>query len=156
MVHESLMMSKKQDWETPDHLFDALNQEFNFTLDVCAHSENHKLDNYYSPADDSLIQDWANDICFMNPPYGRDVYIWMEKAYNEYLKGATVVCLIAARTDTKYWHEFCMKATEIRLIKGRLRFKGADNSATFPSAIIVFDSRRYIESPILQSYLVTA
>jgi len=152
MVSQALMMSNKQDWETPDHLFDALNKEFHFTLDVCAHSENKKLDRYFSPADNSLIQDWSNDVCFMNPPYNRDVYTWMQKAYNEFQNGATVVCLIAARTDTKYWHEFCMRATEIRLIRGRLKFKGADNSATFPSAIIVFDPATHWIVPILKSY----
>lgn len=152
MVSSALMLSNKQDWETPDHLFEALNKEFNFTLDVCAHSGNKKVDRYFSPEDNSLIQDWSNDVCFMNPPYNRDVYTWMQKAYNECRKGAKVVCLIAARTDTKYWHEFCMQASEIRLIKGRLKFKGAKNSATFPSAIVIFDPERCFHYPTFRAY----
>jgi site-specific DNA-methyltransferase (adenine-specific) len=152
MVSAALMMSNKQDWETPDPLFEALNNEFGFTLDVCAHDGNKKLPNYFSPSNDGLSQDWTGHVCWMNPPYGRDVYIWMKKAYEEAEKGATVVCLIAARTDTKYWHEFCMKASEIRLIKGRLKFKGAENSATFPSAIIVFDPACRYVLPIVKSY----
>ena len=78
----------------------------------------------------------------MNPPYGREVGVWIEKAYNESLKGATVVCLIPSRTDTKYWHDYCMKASEIRFIKGRLKFGDSKNSAPFPSAIVIFNGKQ--------------
>lgn len=74
----------------------------------------------------------------MNPPYGKEIAKWMKKAYEESLKGATVVCLTFARTDTKWWHDYAMKAAEIRFIKGRVRFEGADSSAPFPSVVIVF------------------
>ena len=79
----------------------------------------------------------------MNPPYGREISKWLEKAYNESLQGATVVCLIPSRTDTKYWHNYVMKSSEIRFIKGRLKFGKAINSAPFPSAIVIFNSRNY-------------
>ena len=78
----------------------------------------------------------------MNPPYGREVGVWIEKAYKESLKGAIVVCLIPSRTDTKYWHDYCMKANEIRFIKGRLKFGDSKNSAPFPSAIVIFNGRQ--------------
>ena len=78
----------------------------------------------------------------MNPPCGREVGVWIEKAYKESLKGAIVVCLIPSRTDTKYWHDYCMKANEIRFIKGRLKFGDSKNSAPFPSAIVIFNGRQ--------------
>lgn len=78
----------------------------------------------------------------MNPPYGRDIKYWVQKAYEESLKGATVVCLIPARTDTTYWHKYIFgKADDIRFIKGRLKFGYSKNSAPFPSAVIVYKSK---------------
>ena len=103
--------------------------------------ETAKCEKYFTPEIDGLKQDWSKDICWMNPPYGRAISRWIEKAYNEGLKGATVVCLIPSRTDTRYWHDYCMKASEIKLIKGRLKFGNSKNSAPFPSAIVVFNGK---------------
>jgi len=138
---ELMFSSKNQDWETPQWLFDKLNKEFNFDLDVCALPGNAKCTKYYTPEVDGLKQEWKGT-CWMNPPYGREIGKWVEKAYYESLKGAIVVCLIPARTDTAYWHNYCMKASEIRLIKGRLKFGNSRNSAPFPSAIIVFNPKQ--------------
>lgn len=91
--------------------------------------------------EDGLIQDWSNDVCWMNPPYGKDISLWLKKAYEESLKGAIVVALIPSRTDTRYWSDYCMNAAEIRFIRGRLKFGDSENSAPFPSAIVVFDRR---------------
>ena len=136
-VHYS---SKSNEWATPKDLFEKLNKEFNFTLDPCATKENAKCDKYYTIEDDGLIQDWSNDIVFMNPPYGREIKYWVQKAYEESLKGAKVVCLIPSRTDTTYWHDYIFgKASDIRFLKGRLKFGESKNSAPFPSAIIVFN-----------------
>lgn len=121
MINKALFSSEDMTWETPLSLFDRLNKEFNFNLDVCALPETAKCDKYYTPNENALIQNWEGT-CWMNPPYGREIYEWIEKAYYESTKGSTVVCLIPARTDTKYWHDFCMKASEIRFIKGRLKF----------------------------------
>lgn len=135
-VHYS---SKTNEWATPQNTFDELNAEFNFTLDPCATDENAKCDKYFTVEDDGLIQDWSNDVVFMNPPYGRDIKHWVRKAYEENLKGATVVCLIPSRTDTTYWHDYIFgKASDIRFLRGRLKFGNSKNSAPFPSAIIVF------------------
>ena len=91
--------------------------------------------------DDGLIQDWSNDVVFMNPPYGRGIKHWIKKAYEEHMKGATVVCLIPARTDTTYWHDYIFgKASDIRFLRGRLKFGDSKNSAPFPSAVIVYES----------------
>ena len=135
-VHYS---SKTNEWSTPQAFFDELNKEFNFTLDPCATSENAKCTKYFTVEDDGLKQDWSKDIVFMNPPYGREIKYWVQKAYEESLKGATVVCLIPARTDTAYWHDYIFgKADDIRFLRGRLKFGDSKNPAPFPSAIIIY------------------
>lgn len=120
---------------TPQEFFDKLDLEFNFTLDVCATSDNAKCKIYYTKQEDGLMQPW-HGIVWMNPPYGREIGRWMEKANKATREGATVVCLVPARTDTKWWHE-CAIQHEVRFIRGRLKFGGAKNSAPFPSAVIV-------------------
>lgn len=135
-VHYS---SKSNEWATPQNLFDELNKEFNFTLDPCATDENAKCSKYFTIEDDGLSKDWSNNVVFMNPPYGREIKRWIKKAYEESLNGATVVCLIPARTDTTYWHDFIFgKANDIRFLRGRLKFGNSKNSAPFPSAIVVY------------------
>ena len=129
--------SETNEWSTPMDFFNKLNTEFNFTLDPCATAENAKCSKFYTLEDDGLAQDWLNEIVFMNPPYGRQIKHWIKKAFDESLKGAIVVCLVPARTDTQYWHDYCMKADEVRFIKGRLKFSDKD-AAPFPSAVVVF------------------
>jgi len=121
---------------TPQDFFDELNLEFGFEVDVCAMPSNAKCETYYTPEQDGLNQHWEG-VCWMNPPYGREIGKWMEKAYNSSLSGATVVCLVPSRTDTRWWHKHAMKG-EIRFIKGRLKFGDAKNSAPFPSALVIF------------------
>ena len=140
MNNKLMFSSKDQTWETPIEFFNKINKEFSFDLDVCAVPETAKCEKYFTPEIDGLSQDWKGN-CWMNPPYGRQIGKWIEKAYTESLKGATVVCLIPARTDTRYWHEFIFPyAYEIRFIKGRLKFGNSDNSAPFPSALVIFKS----------------
>ncbi len=133
-VHYS---SKTDLWATPQDFFDKLNAQYQFTIDVCALPENAKCDHFYTPEIDGLKQTWVGR-CWMNPPYGREIGNWMKKAYQSSLEGATVVCLVPARTDTHWWHEYAMKA-EIKFIRGRLKFGNSNNSAPFPSAIVVFN-----------------
>jgi len=132
------MYSSKTDlWSTPQDFFDKLDAEFHFNTDVCATADNAKCKDFYSPEDDGLSIAW-HGACWMNPPYGRAIYYWTEKAYDQSLDwGCTVVCLVPARTDTAWWHDFAMKG-EIRFIRGRLRFGGSKNSAPFPSAVVIF------------------
>ena len=135
-VHYS---SKTNEWSTPQDFFDELDKEFNFTLDPCATSENAKCNKYFTVEDNGLKQDWSNDVVFMNPPYGREIKYWVQKAYEESQKGAKIVCLIPSRTDTAYLHDYIFgKADDIRFIKGRLKFGGSKNPAPFPSAIIIY------------------
>lgn len=138
MNTELMFSSNDQTWETPQDFFDKVNAEFNFNLDVCASELTAKCQKYYTEKEDALIQEW-NGICWCNPPYGRAINKWVKKAYEESLKGNTIVMLIPSRTDTTYWHDYIFKyASEIRFIKGRLKFGNSKNSAPFPSALIVF------------------
>ena len=129
--------SNNQEYATPWDLFNKLDEEFRFTLDACADSVNHKCDNYYTKEQDSLSKEW-NGVCWMNPPY-KDMKKWVIKAYNESRKdNTTVVCLIPARTNTNWWHEYCMKG-EIRFIKGRPKFEGCIHGLPQPLAIVIFN-----------------
>lgn len=133
-------LSNTNEWETPKDLFDKLDREFKFTLDPCATSENTKCKKFYTIEDDGLSRSWAGEVVFMNPPYGRQIGKWVEKAYME-SRGAIIVCLIPARTDTAYWHNFIFDKAEIRFLRGRLYFKranGETGQAPFPSAVIVY------------------
>jgi phage N-6-adenine-methyltransferase len=132
-------MSQTWEWATPKKLFDELNAEFRFTLNPCCTDENAKTPRHYTRQDDGLSQDWAGEIVFMNPPYGRVISKWMKKAFEAQ---TVVVCLIPCRTDTAWWHEYAMKADEIRFIRGRVHFNDSKSGAPFPSAIVIF-GRRY-------------
>jgi len=137
-VHEYVFFSSRTDlWETPAEFFQSLNAEFGFTRDVCALPSNAKCSRYYTPEADGLKQTWRG-VCWMNPPYGREIGKWVKKAWESAEQGATVVCLLPARTDTRWWHTYVMQAQEIRFVSGRLKFGGARNSAPFPSAVVVF------------------
>lgn len=124
-------------WETPQRFFDMLNAEFHFTVDVCADASNAKCAQYFTPEQDGLKQRWEA-VCFMNPPYGAEIGRWVQKAFESSLFGATVVCLLPARTDTRWWHNYVTLASEIRYLPRRLKFGGAANSAPFPSAVVIF------------------
>lgn len=130
--------SATDEWATPHYLFCQLDAEFRFTRDVCATPGNAKCTRYFTRKQDGLSQDWAPDSCWCNPPYGKTIGAWIRKAYEESQRGATVVCLVPARTDTAWWHDWAMKATEIRYLRGRLKFGGASHNAPFPSAVLVF------------------
>jgi phage N-6-adenine-methyltransferase len=137
-MNTELMFSSATDlWETPQDLFDKLHSEFGFEIDVCATSENRKCPVFYSKEEDGLAQMWLGK-CWMNPPYGKKIGKWVRKAFESAETGlATVVCLLPARTDTSWWHDYCMKG-EVRFLRGRLKFGGHSNSAPFPSAVVVF------------------
>jgi len=143
---EQLFSSKKQDWATPCALFEEVNREFNFVLDAAASSTNAKCSLYLDVEADALTKSWSviskGKPVWLNPPYGRSVGKWLQKAYEESVKGCTVVCLTFARTDTKWWHDWVMKAAEIRLIPGRITFVGGESAAPAPSCLIVFDENR--------------
>lgn len=135
-INNGLYSSNTDLWATPQDFFDKLSDEFSFTLDVCATEDNAKCAKYFTEETDGLMQEWIGN-CWMNPPYGREIGAWMKKAYEESLKGSTIVCLVPARTDTAWWHDYAMKG-EIRLVKGRLKFGDGRGNAPFPSAVVIF------------------
>jgi phage N-6-adenine-methyltransferase len=135
-------------WTTPRDFFDKLNAEFDFGLDAAALQASTLVpDNWYGPdhpdpaARDALRIDWNHNSrgkpIWLNPPYGRVIKDWMRKANEVASGGGTVVCLVPSRTDTSWWHDYCINAYEIRYIRGRLKFGGQKNSAPFPSAVVV-------------------
>ncbi len=129
-------MSETVEWATPQKVFDDLNLEFRFTLDPCSTKENAKCKKHYTELDDGLSKSWNGERVFMNPPYGRVIGEWVKKASEA--TGGVVVCLLPARTDTRWFHDYIYGRAEIRFIKGRLKFGDGKNSAPFPSMIVVF------------------
>ena len=143
-MNTKLMFSSETDmWATPQDFFDKLNEEFNFQLDVCATAENAKCEKYYTKEQDGLSMPWTGT-CWCNPPYGRDIGKWVAKAYAS-SAGATVVMLLPARTDTRWFHDYIYGKSEIRFIKGRLKFGGSKNSAPFPSMVVIYRPTKSID-----------
>lgn len=139
MLTAGLFSSNTDEWATPIAFFNQLDAEFHFTLDPCATSENAKCEHYFTKEDNGLLQDWGGARVFCNPPYGREISKWVKKCYEESKKGALVVLLIPARTDTAYFHDFIYhKAREIRFIRGRLHFNESKQGAPFPSMVVIF------------------
>ena len=135
-MNNKLMFSSATDeWSTPQDVFDKLNEEFSFTLDPCANDTNDKCKKYFTKTENGLLQNWDDEIVFCNPPYGREIGKWVKKAAES---KATVVMLLPASTDTKWFHDYIYEKAEIRFIKGRLKFGGAQNSAPFPSMVVIF------------------
>jgi phage N-6-adenine-methyltransferase len=129
--------AKKANWETPQALFDELDVEFGFQFDLAADETNAKCDRFYTIEDDALNQPWEG-VCWLNPPFGRGIELWLSRAVEAAQAGATVVVLVPARTDTIWWHDLVIPHAEIRFLRGRLQFEGAATSAPFPSAILVY------------------
>ena len=122
--------SQRLDWQTPKAVYQVLDSEFGFDYDPCP----------AKPIKNGLKTEWGK-VNYVNPPYGNEIPKWIKKGFEEYQKGKTVVFLIPSRTDTKWWHDYCMKATEIRFIKGRLKFDDQKSPAPFPGAIIIFNPK---------------
>ena len=150
-MNKALLSSKDMTWCTPQDFFDQLNAEFHFTLDAAATNKSAKCPRYFTPETDGLNQSWIDlgGAVFCNPPYGREIGKWIQKAYEESLRGATVVLLVPARTDTKYFHTYIYGNAEIRFVRGRIKFtdedgnphvdeKGRPVGAPFPSMVVVF------------------
>lgn len=144
-MNNGLFSSKTDEWSTPQEFFDRLNDEFHFTLDPCSTDENAKCKKHYTREQDGLSQDWTGETVYCNPPYGREMPKWIQKCYEHYIGGGTVVMLIPARTDTKAFHEFINGKAEIRFIRGRLKFGNSKNSAPFPSMVVVYNGEKTVK-----------
>ena len=144
---ETKFDSHKQEWETPSDFFNRLNCEFHFDIDLAADAKNTKCPTFYTSKDNALRLPW-HGTCWLNPPYGKRQHKlsdWVQKAFEETqsrplvrLTSCTVVMLIPARTNTKWWHNYCMKAAEIRFVNGRPKFGDAKYGLPQPLALIVF------------------
>ena len=140
-INEGLFTSGTQEWTTPKDLFRELDAEFHFDLDPCSTHENAVCEDHYTIEDDGLKQNWGGRRVFCNPPYGRKISKWVRKCHDESLKpGTLVVMLVPARTDTAWFHNYIYNRSEIRFLKGRLRFNDGDRDAPFPSMVVVFRS----------------
>ncbi len=134
-MNTDVMFSSKTDmWSTPQDFFDILNAEFGFTCDVCATKENAKCEHYFTQEQDGLKQEWTG-VCWCNPPYGRLIGKWVQKAAES---KCTVVMLLPARTDTRWFHDWIYERAEVRFLRGRLKFGGCQNAAPFPSMVVIF------------------
>lgn len=139
MINDGMFTSATDNWATPVDFFEKLDSTYRFDLDVCASRENAKCRRFYTKEDDGLAQTWIG-VCWMNPPYGKEIGAWVRKAYESSQECATVVCLLPARTDTKWFHDYCTLG-QITFVKGRLKFGGSKTSAPFPSMVVVFEKR---------------
>jgi phage N-6-adenine-methyltransferase len=144
MNRDLLFSSATEEWSTPDDFYQELHKEFQFELDPAATKENAKCPRYFTKETNGLAQEWAPLRTFCNPPYGRGVTgKWVEKAHQEWLRSATVVLLLPARTDTKWFHDFILGKAEVRFVRGRLKFGDSPNSAPFPSMVVVYRKQPY-------------
>lgn len=140
MINKGLFTNNSNEWATPISFYNELNKEFNFTLDPCASDDNHKCTKYYTREIDGLSKSWEGETVFCNPPYGKELPLWVKKCFDEHIKyGITIVMLIPARTDTKYFHEYIYHRAEIRFIKGRLKFSDSKQCAPFPSMLVIYN-----------------
>lgn len=143
---QACLSSKTDNWATPQDFFDKLNEEFHFTLDPCANEENHKCDLFYTKEQDGLTKDWGGHVVFCNPPYGKEIADWVRYSYEQSQKpNTTVVMLIPARTDTRYFHDYIYGKAEIRFIRGRLKFGDATSAAPFPSMVVVYRKNNWLD-----------
>lgn len=134
--------SKTPEWETPQDLFNELDREFHFTLDVASTHENTKCEKHYTAEEDGLSQEWSG-VVWCNPPYGKQVKKWIKKAYEEFAKHKnTIVMLLPARTDTLWFHNYILGKAEVRFIKGRLRFNNVSTDAPFPNMIVIYKEKQ--------------
>jgi len=143
--------SDKHNWGTPQFFFDYLDEIFSFDLDPCAEESNAKCKDYYTIKEDGLSKSWEGKRVFMNPPYGRELPKWMKKASEE----GIVVCLVPARTDTAWFHDYVIPlASLVYFVKGRIRFEGADHSAPFPSMVVIYGLGIKLEFGTLDLHLI--
>lgn len=145
IVNEALastahLSADKDEWETPQDLFEALDAEFGFTVDVCASETNAKCERFWTIDDDALARDWAGEVCWMNPPYSQ-IEEWVAKA-RQTGRGGVVVCLVPSRTDVGWFWDHARHG-EVRFLRGRLAFvddEGRTGPAPFPSALVIFSA----------------
>lgn len=143
MNEEAMFSTGTITWSTPQDLFNKLNDEYGFTLDTCADTSNYKVKNYFNQKQNGLAQSWQDNVCWCNPPYGKTIADWIDKARTECSPNCRIVMLLPARTDTRWFHDYIYNNLDctIEFIKGRLKFSGHKNSAPFPSMLVEFSKK---------------
>jgi phage N-6-adenine-methyltransferase len=164
-MNRALLSSKATTYGTPVSLYSWLDRQFRFTVDVAALPSNAKCARFWSPKENGLAQSWEGETAWMNPPFGRDIGSWLEKARDEAVhERALVVQLLPARVDTSWWRTFVMNGsgdagrllrsayqpdnrvlwlrweglvTGVHFTAERIVFEGESNGAPFPTAIVV-------------------
>lgn len=152
MNTDLMFSSKTGKWDTSDGLIADLSTVFKWDLDVCA-SRPNVCANYYDENANGLMHDWRG-LCWMNPPYGPAIGDWVGAAsiFAHSFEETAVVCLVPARTDTRWWQDNVGCASLVVFIRGRLKFGNAKNSAPFPSAFVVFGEINQEQRDKLASY----
>ena len=150
-INKWLLTSKTEERSTPQYVFNWLNNQFNFTLDPCSTHENAKCKKHYTKKEDWLKQDRSQDTVFINPPYWTEIKKRIEKAYiTQFESDHEIVMLLPARTDTSRFHNYiydetkgkARENTKIYFIKWRLKFWWSENSAPFPSMLVIFNDTK--------------
>lgn len=151
MINKGLFTNNSNEWETPKELFQKYDDIYHFTIDLASTKDNTKCERYYTKEDNSLLKDWSGETGWLNPPYGKEISLFVKKAYDTIMnnKNTTIVMLIPARTDTSYWHDYIFnnKYVKIEFLRGRVKFlcNGIrKQSAPFPSAIVIFSNKEVI------------
>lgn len=138
-ISKALYTSRTDEWSTPQNMFVELHREFNFTVDAAASKDNAKCKRYFDKETNGLMQNWAGETVWCNPPYGRQIGKWMKKALVESRHPrTTVVMLVPVRTDAAWFHDYVYHRAEIRFLRGRLKFGGAKYNAPFPSMVVIY------------------
>jgi site-specific DNA-methyltransferase (adenine-specific) len=154
---QALFTGKYIEYGTPRKLYDELNEEFSFVLDAATTGDNPlKTPYYYTVAEDGLKQSWSvrnGGNVYVNPPYGKNIIEWVKKASEESARhNITVVMLLPARTDTRFFHDYIYNKpnVEVRFIRGRLKFitsvQDVPNTAPFPSMLVIFNKSAAVKS----------
>ena len=140
MLNDGLFSSNTAEWATPQLFFDKLDAIYHFDLDAAATKENAKCARFFSTEENGLVQNWGGCRVWCNPPYGREIGAWVRKGYEESRKpGTLVVMLLPARTDTAWFHDYCLHG-DVTFLRGRLKFGNSKNSAPFPNMLVKFTS----------------
>lgn len=159
IVNKELAISKgcdqKDKWRTPPHVFNPLNNLFNFTLDPCCETTSALCNKFYTEEENGLDQYWSDDVVFCNPPYSRgNIDLWMKKCYLESLNGTTIVSLIPVSSSAKWWHNYVLGKADIKYYEGRIRFVGAEFTAPFSSCLAIYNSNIILPESIKAKTLI--
>ena len=136
----SMTKFSTDNWATPKAFFDKLDTKYHFTLDPCASDTNTKCQKYYTKADDGRTKHWTGEVCWVNPPYGKELKSWVLKCFLESLKGTKIALLLPATCiSTSYFHDFVLGTARLEFVRGRLHFNDGETGAPFPSIVAYYN-----------------